>query len=71
MHDTQAVMTSTYIVRQNGHARMADMIRVKSSKVGTILPRDHHAKLHVIASAIANIHGKHESEQQVARSFVP
>ena len=43
-------------VRRIGHIRVMDNTLVKSSKVGTILLRNHHAKLHVIACAIASVH---------------
>lgn len=35
---------------------MADMTKVKSSKVGTILAHDSNAKLHVIAGTIVSVH---------------
>ena len=31
---------------------MIEMTKVKSSKVGTMLPHDHHAKLHMIVSEL-------------------
>ena len=45
-------------IRQNGHIRVADKTLVKSSKVGTILLCNHHAKLHVIAGIVASVHGE-------------
>ena len=35
---------------------MIETTSVKLFKVGTIMPRDHHAKLHVIAVTVASVH---------------
>ena len=56
MHNTQAVLTSASIVRNDGHIRVADATSVKSSKVGTMLLRDRHANLHVITVTVASVH---------------
>ena len=49
----------------NGHINVTDAARVKSSKVETILPWDHHAKLHVIKGTVASHHW--EVRARVAR----
>ena len=64
MHNAQAMMTSAHAMYYNGHIKVIDMTRVKSSKVRTILLRDCHAKLHVIAGAVASIDW--EAHAQVA-----
>ena len=56
MHSTHAMMTSAHALDSNGHINVTDATRVKSSKVGTILPRDRHAELHVIMGTIASDH---------------
>ena len=58
-------MTSAHALYYNGHITVTDVTRVKSSKVGTILPRDHHAEFHVINGTIAGDHW--EARVQVAR----
>ena len=61
----QAVLTSASIVWNDGHIRVADVTRIKSSEVGTMLLRDRHANLHVITTQLPLSIGKRVSEQQV------
>ena len=56
MHNMQAMLTSACGVRHNGHIRVTNMTRVKSSKVGTIMQRDRDAKSHAIVDTIASVH---------------
>ena len=58
-------MTSAHALDCNGHINVTDATRVKSSKVGTILPRNRHAELHVIIGTIAGDHC--EARTRVAR----
>ena len=58
MHSTQTMLTSACGLRCIGHVRMTDATRDKLSKVGMILLRDCHAKLHVIAGVVASVHGE-------------
>ena len=69
MDSAQAVLTSACGVRQNGHIRVTDVTRVKSSKVGTILPRDCHAQSHVIVQFSPVSIRKPAWKQQVASGF--
>ena len=39
----------------DGHIRVTDATIVKSSKIGTIMPRDQHAKPHVIAGTVVSV----------------
>ena len=64
-HNTHVVMTSVHALYYNGHINVPNATRVKLSKVGTILPHDHHAELHVIAGTVASNHW--EARTQVAR----
>ena len=65
MHNTHAVMTSAHALDYNGHINVTDAMRVKSSKVGTILQCDRHAKLHVIIGTVASDHW--EARTRIAR----
>ena len=65
MHSKHVVMMSAHALDSNGHINVTDATRVKSSKVGTILPRDRHAELHVIMGAVAGDHW--EARARVAR----
>ena len=56
MHSTYAMMTSAHALYFNGNMKVIDVTRVKSSKIGTILPRNHHAELHVTVGTIASMH---------------
>ena len=59
-------MTLVCGVHQNGHIKVTDATLVKSSKVGTIMPHNHHAKLHVIVGTIVSVHSKAPREHQAA-----
>ena len=50
-----AVLMLACGVPPNGHNRVTKMTRVKSSKVGTIMPRDRHAKSHVTVGTITSV----------------
>ena len=65
----QAVLTSVYGVQQNGHIRVIAVAGVKSSKVGTIVPRDRHAQSHVIVQLSLVSIGKRAQEQQAVSGF--
>ena len=68
MHSTQAVLTSVRVVCDvlGRHIRVTEVTRVKSSKVGTILPCNCHAKLHVIVCTVVSVHS--EVHVQIASS---
>ena len=65
----QVVLMSVCGVQQNGHIRVTDVTRVKSSKVGTIVQRDCHAQLHVIVQLSLVSIGKNAREQQTVSGF--
>ena len=56
MHSTHAMMTSAHALYYNKHINVTDATRVKSSKVGTILPCNRHAELHGVIGTIAGDH---------------
>ena len=55
MHSKHGVMTSPRAMYCDRHIRVTDATSVKSSKVGTIMLRDWHAKLHVIMGTMASV----------------
>ena len=59
------MMTSAHALDYNGHINVTDATRIKSSKVGTILPRDRHAESYVIMGIVAGDHW--EARPRVAR----
>ena len=56
MHNIHAVLTPTRAVWNNGHIRVIDATLIKSSKLGTMLPHNRHAKSHVIIVTISTVH---------------
>ena len=69
MHSKHVVMMSAHAMYYDGHIRVTNATSVKSSKVGTMLLRDCHANLHVIAVQSLVSIGKRVSEQQVVEQI--
>ena len=65
------MLTSACVVQCTGHIGVTDKTLVKSSKVGTIMPRDCHAKWQVTVQLSLVLMATLASEQQVASGFVP